>query len=468
MRSTNLVFKPYKIFNNTNGIFIFCIDTRAIYEIDETTLKVIEQSGKSYDDIYESVSDIYDKVAFDKLVEKMKELDFLEDEDEEKDNEITRSPKMNIFTVTLMLIQNCNMRCSYCYADGGVYNDAGKMDIKTACDAVEFLIEKAKNEKELGVILFGGEPLMAIELIKVLVPYIRMREKEINKKIYINTTTNGTLISREVESFFEEYGIRAMISIDGDKKTHDANRYFANGEGSYDMIIENTRNLRTQKKLSARATVDGKQNLVLTFNHLSDLGFKSIAMSPALNTFTQEDCESFLDNQLEYIDLFLEFVKKKEYDKCRQMKMVFSQVALLDQFYGASGDYSCGAGRTMVAVDYHGDVYPCHRFVSFKEFALGSIYGDLSKREDFLSKIRMSNGHEKCKTCWVKNMCLGYCPYNNFEETTDVSTCSDRACNNTRQTNEKFVNIYLTLSEEDKEQLFSKQNKKSISNITTQ
>lgn len=445
----NIYFKPYKIFHVDGKIFIFNIDSTAIYQIDERTLKVIQQSGKTKADIYREVSNQFTKKDFDELIEKMDELNFVD-----KGEEPIIKSKMSIGTITLMLIQGCNMRCSYCYADGGVYNDAGVMDLKTACAAVDFLIENGQEEKSLGVILFGGEPLLAYPLLKELVPYIRKRESEIHKKIYINMTTNGTLINKEIEQFFDTYKIHAMISIDGDKETHDKNRYFVDKSGSYDIVIDKTKNMREQGKLSARATVDGKQNLVHTFEHLYGLGFKSIAMSPAYNKFTESDYNTFLKNQIDYIEQFLIYVRNREYKKCRQMKIIYTQLKRLNTFFGIHGDYSCGAGRTMIAVDYHGNIYPCHRFVSYKEFILGNIATGFSSRTSFLEDIKVSNLHEKCSGCWVKRMCLGNCPYSNFEETGNVAESKEALCEIKRATYEKIMEVYLKLKDEEKKELF--------------
>lgn len=444
-----ITFRPYKIFESGNEKFIFNIDTTAIYRVDDKTLKVIQMSGRDMESIYSAVSDEFEESQFGELIKKMEEYGFIASEGEEESKS-----KMSISTVTLMLVQGCNMRCTYCYADGGVYNDAGKMDLETARAAVEFLIENGKEEKSLGVILFGGEPLLAFPLIKELVPYIRKREIEIKKRIYINMTTNGTLLNKEVEDFFNTYNIHAMISIDGDKEIHDKNRVFADKTGSYDEVINKTENLRKEGKLSARATVDGNQNLVYTFEHLYDLGFKSIAMSPAYNNFSDEDYNTFLKNQTNYIGQFLKYAHEKEYSKCRQMKIVYTQIKRLDTFYGVHGDYSCGAGRTMVAVDYHGDMYPCHRFVSYKQFVLGNIYEGFTERDQFLEEIKVSNCHEKCKACWVRNMCLGNCPYSNFEDTGKLGESKEKACEIKRATYEKMIEVYLSLSKEEKKELF--------------
>ncbi|MBR6641397.1 MAG: hypothetical protein IKL08_04310, partial [Clostridia bacterium] len=64
------------------------------------------------------------------------------------------------------------------------------------------------------------------------------------KKILFNMTTNGTLLSDKVVDFLSRYNFSISISLDGSKEEHDRNRKFKDGRGSFDVIIENLRNIR--------------------------------------------------------------------------------------------------------------------------------------------------------------------------------------------------------------------------------
>ena len=74
----------------------------------------------------------------------------------------------------LLVAQDCNLRCSYCFADTGEYH--GKralMDIETAKASIDFLISHSANRKNLEVDFFGGEPLMNFDVVKKTVEYGR-------------------------------------------------------------------------------------------------------------------------------------------------------------------------------------------------------------------------------------------------------------------------------------------------------
>lgn len=450
IKNTNLVFMPYKLFEVNNNKYVYTQEN-LIFEVDERTLKIIEKSGNTYNEIFSEVSNLFTEKEFDDLIFEMNQQKFIIQGQSTIEN---RKSNLSISCVTIMLVQSCNMACKYCYAEEGVYNDEGKMDFDTAVASVEFLLRNAADEDSLGIILFGGEPLMAFPVIRELVTYIRNREKEINKKIYINMTTNGTLITKEIEEFFDVNRVHMMISIDGNKNTHDKNRYFKNHQGSYDLVMEKTKNLRAQRKVTARATVStGEQDLSEIFNHLYKEGFKSIAISPAYNLFEKGDFIGFKQHQLEYVKDFLTLAQNDEYEKCKAMKMTYTQLKKINDYAGTQRCYSCGAGRTMIAVDINGDVYPCHRFVSFKEFVLGNIKTKIV-REEFLEKLNMDNGHKKCSDCWIKNLCVGSCPYSNYEFTKDIAVADDKICDIEKAVFQKLIEVYLELSIGQKKSLF--------------
>ena len=56
------------------------------------------------------------------------------------------------------ICHDCNMRCRYCFADGGDYKRArGLMSYECGCRAIDFLLEKSKGIKNLELDFFGGE-----------------------------------------------------------------------------------------------------------------------------------------------------------------------------------------------------------------------------------------------------------------------------------------------------------------------
>lgn len=137
-----------------------------IFEIDDKTLELLNQNGKTYAQIKNNLSSVFNENELNDLIKSMKELGLIEVENSVFRNDINKTLG-NITSIILLIAQDCNLRCSYCYADEGKYYNSGKMDFNTAKKSVDFLIQKSCSKK-LGICFFGGEPLLNFDLIKKL------------------------------------------------------------------------------------------------------------------------------------------------------------------------------------------------------------------------------------------------------------------------------------------------------------
>ena len=144
--------------------------------------------------------------------------------------------------VTLQLTQNCNLRCDYC-AYSGKYNqrthNSGRMSLDTVKKSIDYAIEHSDGVENLNIGFYGGEPLLEFENLKNAVEYVD--EKYHGRKVNYSITTNGTIMSDEIVKFLMEHDFSVLISLDGPKELHNKNRVFANGEGSFDKIMQNLR-----------------------------------------------------------------------------------------------------------------------------------------------------------------------------------------------------------------------------------
>ncbi len=393
-------------------------------------------------------------------------LDQLKDNNilENKNKKITSEPldhKFNIGSIILFIVQECNLRCTYCYGEEGEYNNKGKMPLKIAKDAINYLFEHSEDKKNISVTFFGGEPLLDFSMIKEVVYYAKELEKNFNKKISFSITTNGTLITDEIEQFLKDHKFSVRISIDGEKEVHDANRFYPNKTGSYQEIINNTENLRNTYKVSGRATITSKGlNIIRTFNHLYKLKFNKINMSPCIEMLNDEDYDLLIENYKIMINDFIEALSRKEYEKIKKMSFILT---LLDTIHhGGSQLKNCGAGNNMLAVDIHGNLYPCQRFVINQNYIVGDIYEGLNKIKynDIISDMLLEN-NPTCKECWAKNICGGGCPHENLVMTNSIKIPYYNYCKLMRTLIEELIYIYMQLSDDERKLLFSKSNKES-------
>ena len=176
--------------------------------------------------------------------------------------------------LTLELTHHCNLACKYCAF--GEHYDQGRavtpesLSFDTAKQAVmQFLSHKPK---EAGIGFYGGEPLLEFDLIKRVVLYAESLARDEDMKLTFSVTTNGTLLTDERIHFLARHKFSVMVSLDGDKESHDRYRVFrsrANPEehgGSFDVV---TRNMRRFVELYPDYAGRG---IILTLTATSDVG----------------------------------------------------------------------------------------------------------------------------------------------------------------------------------------------------
>ena len=447
-------FADYKIFENEEQIFIYCVADNKIFEIDDRLLALLKEDGKTYGEIKNNMETLFSDSELDELIESMYELGLIEKESHDVCNHLDEATG-DISSITLLVAQDCNLRCSYCYAEEGKYNNCGKMDITTAKKCVDFLIEKSGSNK-LGICFFGGEPLLNFELIKEVVEYCHKKEEETGKKFGFSMTSNGTLINDEIEKFILQNRINVQISIDGDKETHDANRYYSGKIGSFDNVLKKTKSLREKGLLDARGTITTKElDLVHTYDFLTSIGFKNIALSPAFNLLLDNEYDKVADAFIKFYRNFEDRIKEKKYEEVRSNRMFMRLIS--DIHNSKIRKRACGAGNNLYAVGISGDIYPCQRFIDTKEVKLGNVFENDNMQKEFLQNTKIDR-FKKCSSCWIRNLCVGGCINDNFAQTKDVCTPYDVQCEYNRKIVTEAIKIYLRLSEEEIDELFEEKN----------
>ena len=89
--------------------------------------------------------------------------------------------------------------------------------MKSAID--DFLLRSAK---ECHIVFYGGEPLMAIDVIKEAVEYVK--NTITNKHVQFSIITNGTLLTEENVLFLINNNFYLQVSLDGPCEIHNRNR----------------------------------------------------------------------------------------------------------------------------------------------------------------------------------------------------------------------------------------------------
>lgn len=307
---------------------------------------------------------------------------------------------MDIFKLILLVTENCNFFCKYCYQT----KEKKEMNWGTAKKSLDFFFNQKSDSYSL--YFLGGEPLLNFSLIKDIVHYLDEKYKQSKKKIHYNISTNGSLITDNVLQFFNRYHFIVELSFDG--LAQDKSRK----KGSFNQILKILKLLKEQPNITL---------------HINSVFF------PATVDLLSRSVEFILELQVPHFYLSLAMdnpwnqssIKKleKELSTAREMTLRHYQKTknLPIDFYSLpeeKGIWHCSAGQDQITVSAEGEVWGCPLFYEYfkdkRETALHSsfffgyiqnfIKNHKKKYPAILKnylKLRMDNCFTKTKHCFL-------------------------------------------------------------------
>ncbi len=359
--------------------------------------------------------------------------------------------------IYLQVSHKCNLRCAYCYADGGHFGGpAAMMDESTARRAVDFLFDRAAQSDTCSLNFDGGEPFLNFSLVRRMVDYATNSAKNHNRTLLLNISSNGTLLTEKKVRYLKEHRVSLGLSIDGDRAAHDTARLTVDGKGSYGLLISAI----NQSKLfdyrpytQALGTITTQTlNCLSAIKHIIDLGFKIIYFEPvgrqnkscALDTRQLDE----LERQFSAIaDFYAEELIAGNPLILRNFFRPLEKIHSRSKF-----GFRCSAGVRTFAVSPNGDIFPCYKFVGMADYIMGNVNeGTL----DHAIIQRFSNNHvtykKRCGQCWARYLCGGGCPYLGALSHGDIEAIDDIDCRFNKFLCQQSLEIYIRLSRENPE-----------------
>jgi radical SAM additional 4Fe4S-binding domain len=322
------------------------------------------------------------------------------------------------------------------------------MDIETARKTVD-LASKTKN-KSIGIIFFGGEPLLCKDLIYETMEYCKWKEKQEDCSFYYKITTNGLLLDDEFMKISLKDNIFIALSHDGIERAHDKNRVDINGRGTFSILSEKISLLLTHRPYAPVLMVVNPDTACYFYEsvlYLYEKGFRYII--PSLNyagNWTEREMK-VLKNQYEKLSKFY-------YERClKEDKFYFSPFEVKISSHVNKESYCherCELGKKQISVAPNGLLFPCVQFVGDENYSIGNVASGIDK--DRQNKIYDLNEEEKesCKQCAIRARCNHYCGCMNKQTTGSLNKVSPVQCSHER--------ILLPIVDNMAERLFKKRN----------
>ena len=344
--------------------------------------------------------------------------------------------------LTLCPTMNCNFDCPYCFE----HHRPGKMSRETQ-DAVISLAGKmldASGGKHLSVTWFGGEPLLAADVIEVLSGRLIALAKEKNASYTAGIITNGYLLSQKNIDMLARCEIKScQVTIDGLGEAHNATRHLTDGGATFDRIISNLRNGKIPFRVSIRQNVQES----------------NMAEIPKVQAFIEQLARDS-GNSISYAPAPVsgnDATKERGGQIGLLCQTDLSEVGLLQEagrFAAGRGHY-CGANVLFsVGIDEEGRLFKCWEAAGMEELAFGNARdwdpmdplntaSDPDKMTMYLNTALPLEDRE-CRECVWLPLCVGGCPHRRLHE--------GRNCLGFRDQPERYVlALYDRLQKQKKE-----------------
>lgn len=312
--------------------------------------------------------------------------------------------------LTIAPTLDCNFKCIYCYEN----RREGVMDQATMNGIVRFVSRQATVIKNLRVIWYGGEPLLAPSIVSNLSKCLLevCSRNEITYESFI--ITNGSLIDAGIVKMLVDSKVKgAQITLDGPRDIHDKRRVLRNGGSSFDTILNGIQLLVTAGiNVNIRVNVD-KSNDDRTEELVSDLaqkidlhkvriGLGRVVKYSAACKVAESECFSNKAFALRQI-VFNTMLKRHGFDE----RILFPFPKPKPLFCSAERENS-------FVIDPYGFLYKCWNTIGNPDYAIGNV-GDTV---DWQSKgmcqewlARDFRKESKCGSCKFLPICAGGCPY---------------------------------------------------------
>jgi uncharacterized protein len=309
----------------------------------------------------------------------------------------------------------CNLRCNYCY----LAKTNEMMDEQIGRQSIEaiFRSARANDFSKVKIKYAGGEATLNFALVTKLHDYARQLAEEHNLSLSGVVLSNGVRLTPEIIKSMLTRHLRLMISLDGLGAAHDAQRHFANGRGSFDMVarnIEMAKDNGLAPDICVTVTGQSAAGLPELIGWIleRDLPF-------SLNFYRENELSaSFVDLQLDeecIIQGMLAAFKVIEANLPRR-----SLLASLVDRANLSAPHSrpCAAGHNYLVIDHFGRVAKC-------QMEIGKLVTNISVRDPLAfiraDRIGVQNysveEKEGCRDCEWKHWCAGGCPQATFRAT---------------------------------------------------
>ncbi|MFA5603195.1 MAG: radical SAM protein [Bacilli bacterium] len=173
----------------------------------------------------------------------------------------------NSINYTIAPTMKCNFRCTYCYEKGRNY---GTMDKNVISNVKSLITSNANNHSYLHITWYGGEPLVAFDIIEELSHTAKIA---FGDKYMASMVTNGYLLTEDVAMKLSSLNIKTLqVTIDGPPDIHNKRRCLPDKSDTFFVILSNIKNaIRINSKLNITVRVNIDKDNIARIDEMDGL-----------------------------------------------------------------------------------------------------------------------------------------------------------------------------------------------------
>ena len=307
--------------------------------------------------------------------------------------------------MVLSLTGNCNLACRYCYASG---QDRSMMTWETARCAIDLA---AAGGAPFILQFSGGEPLLALPLLRRIADYVRTNRI----RARMDLQTNGTLLTEETADFLHHAGIGIGISLDGRPDVHDVHRCYPDGCGSSMDVIAGIQCLGRRGIAVGLTCVVTEENvgrlsgiieMAYYLGNVRRIGFdllRTQGRGTAVHSAREEEITQAM------VEVF---ARNEHLGRLHGYRIAIAQeeqAACLSQRTGDGFSHCHAMSGAGVHIDAAGRIFACSSFVGDARFLLGDVEHGIDVRRQAEVAHEMQDAMAFCRACADFAGCGGAC-----------------------------------------------------------
>lgn len=330
----------------------------------------------------------------------------------------------------LSLSYNCNFKCTYCFEnllDSKEHiKESNVNNIFLTIDKIISEVGSTFNE----IVLFGGEPLLNTnrEIIERIFKYTKNREF----KISVITNGSNIYIYKDLIIKYKDIISNFSITLDGPKKIHNNKRFFKNGLGTYDHILEGIKilsDLEIETSIRINLDKDSNYNIIEFINELKVVNKELRFLVSRVEDNNTENNETILSN----LNIAKKLVKEEFFHHMDEQKINLN-IKIVRNIYNLITrknlfpNFRYCRMSELFMLTPNGDLYMCPESCELEEFKIGRITNESVIDYNKITQLKnmCSFNFENCSECSLAPICGGNCY---IKRANYLKNCSKEYCN---------------------------------------